>query len=156
MEWYFALKLAHVIGATVLFGTGAGIAFFMLMAHRSGDPRVIAHVAGTVVLADTIFTATAVIVQPLTGWALATEVGYGLEDWVVASLALYVLTGAFWLPVVWIQLKLRDLARTAAANGAPLPPQYFGLFRIWFWFGFPAFGAVLAIFALMIYRPELW
>lgn len=156
MEWYFALKLAHVIGATVLFGTGAGIAFFMLMAHRSGDARVIAHVAGTVVIADTIFTATAVVAQPLTGWALAVEAGYGLESWIVASLALYVLTGAFWLPVVWIQLKLRDLARDAAATGAPLPPRYFRLFRIWFWSGFPAFAAVAAICALMIYRPDLW
>lgn len=84
------------------------------------------------------------------------EVGYGLESWIVASLALYVLTGAFWLPVVWIQLKLRDLARDAAATGAPLPPRYFHLFRIWFWSGFPAFAAVAAIFALMIYRPDLW
>ena len=156
MEWFFALKLLHVIGAAVLFGTGAGIAFFMLMAHRSGDPKVVAHVAGTVVVADTIFTATAVVAQPLTGWALAAEAGYGLESWIVASLALYALTGAFWLPVVWIQLRLRDLARLSATVGDPLPPKYHRLFRVWFWCGFPAFTAVVAIYALMIYRPELW
>lgn len=156
MEWFFALKLLHVIGAAVLLGTGAGIAFFMLMAHRSGDARAIAHVAGTVVIADTIFTATAVVAQPLTGWALAAKAGYGWEPWIVASLALYVLTGAFWLPVVWIQLRLRDLARKSAATGEPLPPQYDRLFRVWFWCGFPAFTAVVAIFALMIYRPEFW
>ncbi len=156
MEWFFALKLLHVIGAAVLFGTGVGIAFFMLMAHRSGDPRVIAHVAGTVVVADTIFTATAVVAQPLTGWALAAEAGYGLESWIVASLARDVLTGGFWRPVVGVQLKLRDLARAAAVSCEVLPPRYFQLFRIWFLCGFPAFTAVVAIFALMIYRPELW
>ena len=61
MTLYFLLKLAHIIGATVLFGTGAGIAFFMLMAHRAGDPRLIAHTAGVVVVADTVFTATSVV-----------------------------------------------------------------------------------------------
>lgn len=155
MTLFLALKLLHIIGATVLFGTGAGIAFFMLMAHRTGDAAAIAHVAGTVVLADAIFTATAVIVQPLTGWALAVEAGYGLEGWIAASLALYVITGACWLPVVWIQIRMRDLARAAAAAGAPLPPLYHRLFAVWFACGIPAFAAVVAIFALMIFRPSL-
>ena len=35
---YFLLKFAHIIGATVLLGTGAGIAFFMLLAHMTGNP----------------------------------------------------------------------------------------------------------------------
>ena len=155
MTLFLALKLLHIIGATVLFGTGAGIAFFMLMAHRTGDAAAIAHVAGTVVLADAIFTATAVIVQPLTGWALAVEAGYGLEGWIAASLALYVITGACWLPVVWTQIRMRDLARAAAEARAPLPPLYHRLFTVWFACGIPAFAAVVAIFALMIFRPSL-
>ena len=82
------LRLVHVIGAAVLLGTGAGIAFFMVMAHRTGDPRAIAHVAGTVVVADALFTATAVILQPITGIWLAHEVGWPLsEGWIVLSLA---------------------------------------------------------------------
>ena len=148
------LRWLHVIGAMVLFGTGAGIAFFMLMAHRSGDARIIAHVAGTVVIADLLFTATAVVAQPVTGFLLAARTGWPLDTfWIVASLILYVVTGAFWLPVVWMQKRMRDLARAAAAEGAPLPPAYHRLYRLWFWFGFPAFAAVLAIIWLMLARP---
>ncbi|GLQ83063.1 membrane protein [Mesorhizobium huakuii] len=154
--WVDILRWAHVIGATVLFGTGAGIAFFMVMAQRSGRANLVAHVAGTVVIADTIFTATAVIVQPITGMLLARAVGWPLnEGWIVLSLLLYVVTGLFWLPVVWIQIRIRNLARQAAIENAPLPAEEKRLFRIWFACGFPAFGAVLAILWLMVTRPEI-
>ena len=153
---YFVLKFLHVIGAAVLLGTGAGIAFFMLIAHRGGDPAVIAGVAKIVVLADFLFTATAVVAQPVTGWLLAREAGYSLtEGWIVLSLLLYVITGAFWLPVVWMQMRMRDLAVAAVARDEPLPPMYHKLFRTWFAFGFPAFAAVLAIFWLMLTRPQI-
>ncbi len=156
MSLFLIVKLAHVIGATVLLGTGAGIAFFMLMAHRTGDARIIAHTAAVVVIADTVFTATAVVVQPITGAALAMLAGYPIwRGWIALSLALYVFTGAFWLPVVWIQIRMRDLARAAAAQGAALPGAYHRLWRAWFACGFPAFGAVLAILWLMIAKPNL-
>lgn len=150
------LRLLHVLGATVLFGTGAGIAFFMVMAERTRDPRVIAAVAGIVVLADTVFTATAVVLQPLTGYGLARIIGWPLDEgWVVLSLALYVFTGIFWLPVVWIQIRLRDLAKQAAVEATPLPPAFDRLYRVWFAFGFPAFFAVVAIFWLMLTKPDI-
>ena len=154
---YFLLKFAHVVGATVILGTGGGIAFFMLMAHRSGNAEFIARTARLVVLADMIFTAIAVIVQPITGYLLMRQTGetFG-ESWIAVSLALYLVAGAFWLPVVWIQARLRDLARAAAEAGTPLPPLYHRLFRIWFLFGFPGFGAVLAILFLMIAKPVLY
>lgn len=156
MTAYYLLKWLHVIGATVLLGTGAGIAFFMLMAHRTGDVRVIAGVSRIVVTADYVFTATAVVAQPVTGVLLARWVGYELtEGWILASIALYLLTGAFWLPVVWMQSRIRNLAVAAAAAGEALPDEYRRLFRRWFAFGFPAFTAVLAIFWLMIARPEI-
>ncbi|HEX8064113.1 MAG TPA: DUF2269 domain-containing protein [Allosphingosinicella sp.] len=156
MTFYFLLKWLHVIGATVLLGTGAGIAFFMLMAQRGGDVRVIAGVARIVVLADYVFTATAVVAQPVTGVLLARSAGYSLtEGWILLSIALYLVTGAFWLPVVWMQSRMRSLAEAAARAGEPLPPEYRRLFRWWFAFGFPAFTAVLAIFWLMIARPEI-
>jgi uncharacterized membrane protein len=149
------LRWLHVIGATVLLGTGAGIAFFMTMAHRTGRPDLIAHVAGTVVVADALFTATAAVIQPVTGWLLARAVGWPLtEGWIVLSLVLYVVIGLFWLPVVRIQMILRDLARAAAASGMPLPPRYHGLYRIWFACGFPAFAAMLAILWLMTAKPR--
>ncbi len=110
----------------------------------------------TVVIADTIFTATAAILQPVTGYLLARSIGWDLsEGWIALSLLLYVVTGLFWLPVVWIQIRLRDLARAAAAAGKALPPAYFSLYRLWFAFGFPAFSAVLGIFWLMLTKPTI-
>lgn len=153
---YFILKYLHVLGAAVLLGTGAGIAFFMLLAHRTGNAATVAAVARIVVIADFLFTATAVVAQPVTGVALAWLVGYSLwEGWIALSILLYILTGLFWLPVVWMQMEMRDLGFVAAKSGQPLPPRYHQLFRLWFIFGFPAFGAVAAIFWLMITRPAL-
>jgi uncharacterized membrane protein len=150
------IRLAHVIGATVLLGTGAGIAFFMVVARQTENPVLIAHVSGTVVIADTLFTATAAIFQPITGYLLAKSIGWPLtEGWVFLSLMLYVFTGLFWLPVVWIQIRLRDIARLAATDNTPLPPQWFRLYRIWFACGFPAFFAVIGIFWLMLMKPDI-
>ena len=156
MELVHIVRWLHVVGATVLLGTGAGIAFFMIMAHRTRDAAAIAHVLSTVVTADWIFTASAVLVQPVTGAFLAHLIGWRLtEPWILLSLGLYVLTGAFWIPVVFMQKRMRDLAFAAAHAGAPLPEEYHRLYRRWFAFGFPAFFAVLAIIWLMIARPVL-
>jgi uncharacterized membrane protein len=152
---YFALKFLHVIGACVLLGTGAGIAFFMLAAHLSRNAAVIAGVSRIVVLADFVFTASAVVVQPITGGLLMWIVGYPpSEHWIDLSLALYVITGIFWLPVVWMQMQMRDLTAEAVRANTPLPPRYHRLFWTWFAFGFPAFASVLGILWLMIVRPQ--
>ena len=151
-----ALRWLHVVGATVLLGTGAGIAFFMLMAVRTRRPALIAHVADTVVVADLVFTATAVVAQPVTGLMLAQAIGWRLTDgWLALSIALYVLTGLFWLPVVAIQMRLRRLAREAADEGAELPAAFHRLYRVWLACGVPAFAAVLAIIWLMLARPAI-
>jgi uncharacterized membrane protein len=151
------LKLVHLLGASVLFGTGLGIAFFMWMADRTGEPATIAATAGIVVIADTVFTAVAVIVQPISGALLAWLIGYSLLDsWILLTLGLYVVVGLCWLPVVFIQMKLRDLARTAAQKSTTLPEQYRRLYAIWFALGWPAFIGVLLIFGLMIWKPTLW
>ena len=122
IELVLTLKLLHVLGAAVLSGTGLGIAFFMWMAHRTGDAATIASTARVVVIADLVFTANAVFAQPITGALLAWLMGYPVSDsWIVASLALYALIGMCWLPVLGIQLKLRDLARAAADTNTPLP-----------------------------------
>jgi uncharacterized membrane protein len=156
MTLFFLIKYLHLIGAAVLFGTGAGIAFFQLAAHRAGDPTIIAGVARIVVIADFAFTATAAVLQPITGGLLAWLEGYPMgEGWIVLSIMLYVFTGAFWLPVVWMQIRMRDLAVAAARAGEQLPSAYYRLYRTWFAFGFPAFAAVLAIFWLMMMRPTI-
>jgi uncharacterized membrane protein len=157
MTTILVLKLVHLIGAAVLFGTGLGIAFFMYMAHRTGDAATIAATARTVVIADAMFTLNAVIAQPVSGAALALSIGYSLwEPWIVISLGLYVVIGLCWLPVLAIQLRLRELAAAAARAGTPLPSDYERLFRIWFALGWPAFLGVIAIFAIMIFKPQLW
>lgn len=155
MDWFHLIRWAHIVGATVLLGTGAGIAFFMLIAHRTRNPTLIAHVAGTVVVADMLFTATAVVMQPVTGAILAHMMGWSLvTPWILLSIALYVLTGFCWLPVVLIQIRMRNMARAAVAKGTPLGERYYSHFRAWFLLGLPAFASVLAILWLMIARPE--
>ena len=156
MELFDVLRWLHIVGATVLLGTGAGIAFFMLTSHRSGNPQLIAHTASIVVIADYYFTTTAVVLQPITGLLLANEMGWPLtQGWLLGSIILYVLTGLFWLPVIQIQLQLRDLARTAAARKEALPLRYHQLFRRWVLLGIPAFITVLVILWLMVARPRL-
>ena len=151
------LKLVHLLGASVLFGTGLGIAFFMFTAHRTRDPATIAATARIVVLADALFTASAVIVQPVSGALLASTMGFSIwEPWIVSALVLYVVVGLCWLPVVGIQIKLRDLAASAAQAGTALPAAYDRLFRIWFILGWPAFTGVIGIFVLMLWKPQLW
>lgn len=153
---YFVLKYLHIVGAAVLLGTGSGIAFFMLAAHLYGKVNVIAGVARIVVIADFVFTATAVVAQPITGLLLAREVGYSLrEGWLIWSIVLYIFTGALWLPVVWMQMRMRDVAQAADAAGEPLPELYYRLFFNWCAFGVPAFAAVAGILWLMITRPNI-
>jgi uncharacterized membrane protein len=154
MTLYFLIKYLHVLGAIVILGTGSGIAFFMLTAHRSRDPAFIAATAATVVIADMLFTLSAVILQPVTGGVLMALSGTTLaERWLVTSLGLYAVAGLFWIPVIFMQIEMRDLARLAVAQQAPLPPRYFALFRRWFMFGIPGFGSVMMILWLMIAKP---
>lgn len=158
MENYFLLKLLHILSATLLFGTGLGTAFFMWMANRSGNVQAIAITSRHVVLADWLFTTPAVILQPLTGWLLMQRLGMDFgQAWLQLAVVLYLLAGACWLPVVWIQLQLRGIACEAAAAGeVGLPATYHRLMRRWFWLGWPAFTAVVLTYWLMIFKPALW
>jgi uncharacterized membrane protein len=154
MTLYFLVKYLHVLGAIVILGTGSGIAFFMLMAHRSGDAAFIARTAATAVIADMLFTLTAVLLQPVSGGVLMMLSSTALtERWLMSSLGLYAVAGLFWVPVIFMQREMRDLARNAAQQGQPLPPRYFALYRRWFLFGIPGFGSVMAILWLMIAKP---
>ena len=154
MTLYFLVKYLHVLGAIVILGTGTGIAFFMLMAHLSGQAAFIARTAGVVVIADMLFTLSAVLLHPISGgtlmWLSSTSLS---ERWLTTSLVLYALAGLFWVPVIFMQIELRDLARAADADAQPLPPRYFTVFRRWFICGIPGFGSVMAILWLMIAKP---
>ena len=150
---YAALKTLHILSMVLLFGTGLGSAFYKWMADRSGN---LAHIAVTnrhVVLADWCFTTPTVIFQPLSGvWMLSLSGMPLLSPWVVASLGLYLLAGLCWLPVVWLQLRMRDMAAAALAQRQPLPPAYWRMARCWFWLGIPAFAAMVLVVALMVFK----
>ena len=135
---------------------GAGIAFFFIRAHRTGDTRVIAAVAKEVVLADAIFTASAVVLQPLTGIGMILIAGYPISlPWLRWAIILYSLVGCCWLPVVWLQIRMRNQALDALQQGVPLPEAYYRYYRWWFRLGWPAFAGVLVIFYLMVVKPSL-
>ena len=151
---YIWAKVLHVIGSTVLFGTGIGTAFHFWMAHRSGNVVAIHQAARTTVIADWLFTTPAIVLQPVTGLALAHLAGFPLHAfWIVAAIVLYLAAGACWVPVVFIQIRLRDIAEACVREGKPLPPEYFRLARRWFILGWPAFGALVAVFWLMVAKP---
>lgn len=155
MDPYIVLKTLHILSATVLFGTGLGTAFHMWFAHRSVDAVVVARVARQVVWADFAFTTPAIVLQPLTGFAMISLGGHSLAaPWLLTSYALYLLAGACWLPVVVIQVRIRDLAVAAARDNTPLPPAYFRMMRVWFVLGWPAFLALLVVFWLMVAKPS--
>jgi uncharacterized membrane protein len=151
---YFVLKLVHILSAAVLAGTGFGIAFFKWVVDRTRNVTAIRVVSEKVVLADWIFTLPAIIVQVVTGVALAHIVGYPLtRGWLFDAICLFSLAGACWVPVVRIQIRLRDLARTYETHGMPIGEKYLRYSRIWFWLGVPAFSSVIVIFWLMVAKP---
>jgi uncharacterized membrane protein len=157
IEPYFLIKWLHVLSSTILFGFGAGTAYYFWLAHRTHDAHVIATVGRMVVKADWIFTGISGIVQPVSGIALAHLAGIDLsESWLVANFLLYLLALACWLPVVVLQIKAQRLAAQAAEQGTALGPEYQRVMRLWFTLGWPAFISLLCVFWLMISRPTLW
>lgn len=155
MTTYLVLKWLHILCSTILFGTGIGIAFFKWIADRSGDIKAIRISAERTVLADWVFTTPAVVLQPATGFALVYLAGYPmlLTGWIFYAVCLYVFAGLCWLPVVWLQIRMREMARVADGANAPLPQQYWTYARIWFWLGVPAFSALLLVYWLMVAKP---
>ncbi|MGQ3887486.1 DUF2269 family protein [Legionella sp. CNM-1927-20] len=150
MNTYLFVKTLHIISSTVLFGTGIGIAFFMFRLKFTNNLYEKYYAVRNTVLADFLFTTPAVIVQPLTGIWLILLLGYPWNaPWLLASYFLYLLTGCFWLPVVWIQIKLRNILAHCIKTDLSLPANYHTLFKIWFILGFPAFSALVCIFYLM-------
>lgn len=154
MSLYLLIKTLHILSSTILFGTGLGSAYYSWRAWRSGRIEVIAVIAVTfrhLVFADWAFTATTAIVQPLSGLALVHLAGFDLsQPWLKWSIGLYILAGACWLPVVWLQIRVHRLAEQAMRDGTPLAPEAFRYMRWWFALGWPAFIAFVAIFYLMV------
>jgi uncharacterized membrane protein len=151
---YLLIKWVHIVSSTFLFGTGLGSAFYMFFASRTQDPRVIAVVVRYVVIADWLFTTPTVVLQPASGLALVYKAGFPLgTPWILWSIVLFVVAGAAWLPVVWMQLRMRDMAAAAATGGTPLPMRYWRMLRAWIALGVVAFVALVIVFFLMVVKP---
>ncbi len=151
---YVVVKWLHILSSTFLFGTGIGSAFYMLLASLSRDVRVIAVVSRHVVLADWLFTTPTIIIQPLTGFYLMHLAGFPLTSrWIFWSIVLYFVAGACWLPVVWLQIKMRGFARDAVQTNSALPPIYWRNMKIWVALGIPAFISLVIVFYLMVAKP---
>lgn len=155
MDPYLTVKAVHILSATILFGTGLGIAFFCWLGTGSNDDRAALFAARTTVIADLIFTLTAGIAQPLTGAWLVWQGGFGFgAPWLVATYALYALALACWLPVVWLQIRMRDMLAAKIAGGPFDAARFAKLRRWWFWLGWPAFVGLIAVFHLMVAKPS--
>ena len=150
-------KTAHILSAAILLGTGLGIAFFCWFSYRaalrSREIAVLRSALRWAVIADACLTAPAVVFQPVSGLVLMHMMGWPLvSPWSVAVWSLYLLTGACWIPVVVIQIRMSQEAERAISIEA-LPAKFHRMFRWWFRLGIPAFAAVIVIFYLMVAKP---
>lgn len=151
---YAWIKILHIISASVLFGTGLGTAFYMFYVNFQDDVNLIAKATAEVVVADWLFTLTSGIIQAITGFILIYLKGYSLFSfWVFGSILGYVVAGACWVPVVWLQMRCRDLARIAAMNNVSLSAEYKKYYTIWWLLGIPAFISLVGVFYLMTNKP---
>ena len=151
---YITVKWLHILSSTILFGTGIGTAFYMFSASLTRNPPIVASVGKNVVTADWLFTATTIIIQPVTGFYLVYLAGIPLTSrWIMWSIALYLLAAACWIPVVWLQIRMQHLAADASKNESGLPALYWRYFRLWVGLGIPAFIALVIVFYLMVAKP---
>ncbi len=151
---YLVAKWLHILSSTLLFGTGIGSAYYMLFASLTRQPAAVAVVVRQVVWADWVFTTSTIVFQPLSGLYMLHLLHLPLTTrWVLWSFALYFLAGACWLPVVWLQIRMRRMAQQAVALGQPLPAAYFRMLRVWTALGVPAFLALVVVFWLMVAKP---
>ena len=154
---YLLVKWIHILSSVLLVGIGLGSAFYKYMTDRSRDINAIAVTNKNVVLADWLFTTPTIVIQPLTGFIMVWISGYTLSSsWLIASIILYVIAGACWIPVVFLQIKMREISIRALNSGSVLPDLYWYYTRIWFWLGVPAFVCMIMIYFLMVYKPQLF
>lgn len=154
---YLTFKTLHIFSLVLLFGTGLGSAFYKFMSDREGDVHAIATTNRHVVIADWLFTTPTIILQPITGYMMLSQSNLPLTTpWLLVSIVLFLIAGACWLPVVVLQIRMRDLSQQALKKSSTLSDRYFRYTRIWFWLGVPAFISMVLIVYLMVEKPLLW
>jgi uncharacterized membrane protein len=151
---YAWIKIIHVISAAVLFGTGMGTAFYMFYVNRQKDIRLIAMATKQVVFVDWVFTGTSGVIQFFSGMWLIYLKGYSPTAlWLMGAMIGYVIASACWVPVVYLQIRCRDLAFEALKNNTSLNEKYDRYYKIWWILGIPAFLSLMVVFYLMANRP---
>ncbi|MCJ8312877.1 MAG: DUF2269 domain-containing protein [Saccharospirillaceae bacterium] len=152
-SYYLIIKLLHILSAIVVMGTGAGIAFFMLMAVMSKNNTVIKSITNMVVLADWFFTFPFALIQLLTGIWLMNYVGYSFQSpWFKVVGFFYIFLMFAWFIVVWIQYRLKSLSQQQNFDVLTnLPFQR--LFRYWFVLGVLGFTCIMIVFYYMVVKP---
>jgi uncharacterized membrane protein len=157
IDLILAIKFVHVLAAAAMFGTWLGIAGFMLLAQRSGNPSVVALVAQFAVRLELFVVAPALALQPISGFPLAWAIGLDPlnEFWIDVSLAIYAVVVAAWLLALRFEIRLRKMARQAALGRAPVDDAYPRLFRIWFALAGVILAGMIALLLLMVWQPRL-
>lgn len=151
---YLTLKSVHILSAFLLFGTGLGSAFYKYFTDRGGVLQAIVETNRLVVRADWLFTTPTILIQPITGYMMLRYAHWPLDaPWLLWAIGLYILAGLCWLPVVWLQIRMRDMSRAALEQDRPLPDEYRSMARTWFWLGVPAFSAMVLTVVLMVFKP---
>ena len=150
-------KIAHILGATILFGTGLGIAFFCWFGYRaalrSGEIAILRALLRLTVIADACVTAPAVLIQLVSGAALVHLMDWSLTSpWALSVYALFVFVGICWIPVLFIQVRLQREAN-ATRSIAALSAGFHKSFRTWLMLGVPAFLALAVMVYLMVVKP---
>lgn len=154
MDAYLIVKTLHILSSVLLVGTGFGGAYYLYFVQRRRSVAALAVVAPLVVRADWWFTTPTAILQPLTGLWLALHGGWPLNAaWILGGLALYALARACWVPVVVLQVRMAEVARTSLAAGQELPDAYWRMARTWERLGYPAFAAMIGAYFLMVLKP---
>jgi len=150
---YTTLLFLHIISAVVLFGMGAGSAFYKFRADRSDNLEVIVFINRVVVLFDILFTTPSAIAQPITGFLLLNRLNLPLSTpWVAISITLFVISGLAWLVAVKLQIMMRDISIKALNSQKSLPKEYSKLVNIWILLGIVSFITMGTIFVLMVFK----
>ncbi|OGT49060.1 MAG: hypothetical protein A3E82_01420 [Gammaproteobacteria bacterium RIFCSPHIGHO2_12_FULL_38_11] len=151
---YAWIKIIHVISAAVLYGTGMGTAVYMFCVNKQKDICLIANATKQVVFVDWVFTGSSATIQFFSGMTLIYLKGYSFASlWIIGSMSGYVIAGACWIPVVYLQICCRNLAFDALKNNTALPKKYFRYYKLWWILGIPAFLSLMVVFYLMVNKP---
>lgn len=157
MNTYLIVKWIHILSSVLMVGTGFGSATYLFFANRWGDLKTKQFVTRMVVFCDWIFTTPAVVIQPLTGFWLMSQTGWNLTtSWILSALIVYAIIGMAWLPVVWIQIRMKQLVHVAVVSDTELDDRYRLFQRWWEGLGYIGFGGSLAIFYIMVAKVGFW